>query len=699
MKDDGNYMLKDDNTHRSIGLQAAKEAEFLHYMNKLQEYIHVRKKYTQLNPIKLIETLEVFYKVLLLWQTRKTDGFLMRLKSGKVYVVAFNGHDSNGSPIKLSIEEGGSRIIKNLADDLNGVKAIVPVKELIKLFTLVLENPNIPYERKLEVLKVENNTLSELYDNYYKSYPENDICENRRSHLRIRQRLILENIKTPHKSIVQPEDLYKIHNKYVYLIISTYISENKHVEVLKFLYDELEKHNDPRIAFDILSRIISYNHLFLIERQERIIELIGEHAELLSLDKCENLYGSAKFSPASVALSDVNLSPAESNFAETGKRKISTTILFTLPYETKGKNFTTKKLNNVTMGFQRIRNLHDDQIFRFLDQVDLSFNGMPAAIFSEAIYNLSKSTAVYISLDDFYHPDFDLINGQVVFKDFSEKEALLGRKCYPHKEKAIELLRKLAKENNDFPLNVEMQDIDINLFSNYAVEYRDETGKGLWHRVYTVTNLDTYLKVKKRYIDKINELNLTDEYLAIKTLMFDTIINSGNVLSKFVLKLIHLVLTNSIELRGCYKYLWNNGKPVDEPEAQPFIRSQLQPHCELKGIQLTREIDVANGKLDFFCSYTIGDGTLSKVCVEVKNAHNRKLLDGLTKQLPAYMKGENTKFGIFIVLWYKCKEFQYPATYKDINALRTELEKNIPDKLNIKIVVIDCTKKISPSKL
>jgi hypothetical protein len=116
------------------------------------------------------------------------------------------------------------------------------------------------------------------------------------------------------------------------------------------------------------------------------------------------------------------------------------------------------------------------------------------------------------------------------------------------------------------------------------------------------------------------------------------------------------------------------------------------------GVQISREVIAANGSLDFHCSYT-KDDKLMKVCIEMKNAHHEQLLHGLTKQLPAYLDGEATQDGIFLVLWYKGDRFARPTGFTTSDELFKHLETNIPSKYRIRIMIIDCAEKTWPSWL
>jgi hypothetical protein len=183
--------------------------------------------------------------------------------------------------------------------------------------------------------------------------------------------------------------------------------------------------------------------------------------------------------------------------------------------------------------------------------------------------------------------------------------------------------------------------------------------------------------------------------------LFETDIVTSGSLKEFISRALDLTVKRSIELRGIYKFLWKDSKleePLNEPDIQPIIKTHLQPILEAKGIQISREIIAANGSLDFLCTYT-RNGSLFKVGIELKKAHHENLLNGLKQQLPQYLKDEGTKHGIFLVLWFKNDNFRRPAKYESIPLMIKDLETNIPKKYRFKIMVIDCTKQPSPSKM
>ena len=118
----------------------------------------------------------------------------------------------------------------------------------------------------------------------------------------------------------------------------------------------------------------------------------------------------------------------------------------------------------------------------------------------------------------------------------------------------------------------------------------------------------------------------------------------------------------------------------------------------MKGVHISRETVSSNGSLDFYFQYTKNDKSL-RVCVELKNAHNPKIEDVMIYQLPEYIKDTGNKDGIYLVLWYKDKQFDKPTKYNSISYLAGMLNSNIPKDYRISPLIIDCSRfKITPSK-
>jgi hypothetical protein len=277
-------------------------------------------------------------------------------------------------------------------------------------------------------------------------------------------------------------------------------------------------------------------------------------------------------------------------------------------------------------------------------------------------------THVLIAIRELYIPDVELNETGYTNIDFSEKEALIGRTYYPHKEFVVRtLLANLTALQKH--IEIDKKDININMFSNYFVQHIDETtGENIHHKLYAVTNPDSYSKTLTRFIERLNSVNLDDAFIDIRELILATKIETEKSLKEFVYRCVDLFVKHNIENHGGYKYLWKNDKsgkqvPCREPESQPYIFSHLRAIFDFMGIQISREVESSNGEIDFLVSFTNSQNKLLKLCVELKLAHAENVEKGLIKQLPAYLRGERCKHGIYLVLWYKCESFERPEKY------------------------------------
>ena len=194
---------------------------------------------------------------------------------------------------------------------------------------------------------------------------------------------------------------------------------------------------------------------------------------------------------------------------------------------------------------------------------------------------------------------------------------------------------------------------------------------------------------------------MEDELIDIKKFIEETRITSSRNFLDFCYKFLELTIKRAIEFGGLDSAFWKDSTgvelPVREPKAQPIIFNIIKDLAEMKGIQISREVEAANGSLDFYFSYNTGT-ELMKVCVELKNAHHDDLKHGIQSQLPLYIRGVGKKEGIFLVLWYKNDIFDKPKKYASVTELESFLLTQVPSKFKIKPLIIDCTKKISPSR-
>jgi hypothetical protein len=100
------------------------------------------------------------------------------------------------------------------------------------------------------------------------------------------------------------------------------------------------------------------------------------------------------------------------------------------------------------------------------------------------------------------------------------------------------------------------------------------------------------------------------------------------------------------------KFITVPAKPKDETQIQPTLYVLFYCLFDPR-ITVDRETNEGIGELDFKFRHTTNDGKQLILCLEFKLAHHQRIKDGLTKQLPAYLKANESTVGIFTVMWFK----------------------------------------------
>ena len=146
-----------------------------------------------------------------------------------------------------------------------------------------------------------------------------------------------------------------------------------------------------------------------------------------------------------------------------------------------------------------------------------------------------------------------------------------------------------------------------------------------------------------------------------------------------------------IENNRMYRLLYNeDGSPKNETAAQLLFFAVALGYCKMYDVDLNRESDPGIGEMDFKLSI----GNSSKVIIEMKLSSNSSLYHGFEKQLPAYLRAEETKYGIYLVLQMNtCRESQLERVMDAYDSIKDD-----PDN-TIKLICIDATPKPSASKI
>lgn len=175
-------------------------------------------------------------------------------------------------------------------------------------------------------------------------------------------------------------------------------------------------------------------------------------------------------------------------------------------------------------------------------------------------------------------------------------------------------------------------------------------------------------------------------------------------------------LKHHIEDRRWIEAFWNEevkkgrkiikkANPKSETHIQPTLLFAFKEGLEKKGINVIAESDEGIGRLDFKFLYTNKNREALCVCVEFKLAHHTGIKKGYKKQLPQYLKANRSRYGLFLVMWFKDDQscFSEPSKWNTAKELEEFLkeeisEVNSTDGLCMKSLVLDASLKKSASK-
>ncbi len=143
-----------------------------------------------------------------------------------------------------------------------------------------------------------------------------------------------------------------------------------------------------------------------------------------------------------------------------------------------------------------------------------------------------------------------------------------------------------------------------------------------------------------------------------------------------------------IENNGLHTLLYDStGKKKHESAAQLLFYGIADSYCKSNDVDLTRESNAGRGPVDF----KLSRGAKEKVLVEVKLTSNSQLKHGIEKQLPIYMKQENTKRAIYLII-----DNGHPKALENFKSFYDELDADIKSK--VQYITVDAVEKLSASK-
>ncbi len=689
-------------------IKECKSSDFIKNINEINSFFQAKKIHEILDDSeRLINLLKTYIETIIYYKKFSNEKFIVEI-SNKLFVAKVDGVDNNGNNIELDILDIYEQFTTDIIKEIRKTISEQSFEKLVALINVILLNPNISIMHKLLLINSESISFQNEWDKFIRYIPESVAIEA----ISTRKKVILNTLKEPSKYQEKEIDLFieSLNKSYITLIeilLKLHISKNHKVEIFKTIENELYELNKNKHISDaskkliisfLLNKLTLYNNLFQFEPKEQISDIISNYENYIDEKQSLILEENLNFHPENFTLDNTSIELAEPNFEGLNLDNIHTIISFTISKE--NEEFVDVELDyNIKVEFSNITNLFEDPIYTFLDSTNLVVGGMPITFLSDSINDTNNVSLVSIIIPSFFHPDFTIIDNKIVEKDFSLEKAKHGGKYYPHKDFLIEILYELF-EKELFPFEINKEEINSNFISNFLVNHIDvKNNKLIHHKLYSITNFDTFQKIKNSFLAKLNEKNYNDEFLNIKELLFIEILNHRDFLN-WCYKMLELTIKKSIEFSGLHKSLWHYKKDikelVKEVDAQTIIYNMIKDICSIKGIKVFRETMAADGSLDFHLHYTKENESMN-VCIELKNAHHDLLIHGIESQLPLYIKAEGRQEGIFLVLWYKCDIFEKPNKYNDIQELNKLLKEKVPEKYKIKPMIIDCTPKISPS--
>ncbi|SNC62191.1 hypothetical protein SAMN06265337_0621 [Hymenobacter gelipurpurascens] len=383
---------------------------------------------------------------------------------------------------------------------------------------------------------------------------------------------------------------------------------------------------------------------------------------------------------------------------------IDTTVFqFTLPSKISATNAYSIK-EGIKFIFHTVDHFTEHPLYYLQGRAILGGNTLGHMI--DIYPGQGQVTFVEAFLDECYHPEFhiEFSDGKLETTDidFTEERAIYGASYFPSKSRVVKALREVLLGNEVAP-TFSQNDINLDLFSCLRVLlYNSRDKVVILERTYFLTSDYLYNKRTSSYIEKLNELNILGNDF-VEAFKGYKIYNNHDLLN-FVTFIFNQTVANQITHKSGYKYFWldseSEKEPKNEPLVQPYLMNIIEPLCTLKGVGVVREPASSEGEIDMLFTYTNSQNKLLKVCCEIKKAHHKHADSAAGTQLKRYLDSQQTKFGIYLLLWFKYSDnnkFSDPKKHVSISAMRTVIDANKPSGYTINSLIIDCTKPIYPS--
>ena len=251
---------------------------------------------------------------------------------------------------------------------------------IVDLFTRAIATPSLEIQHKINILNAENTVLDEKFFDAIRELSEqkaNDVLD-------VREHLVLSELrplKQSQKTDKNQKYIVSLNNilvRYIRGRIDLLITQNKFVDIFKFLYQKLDAYietwseGDQQVIDMLLHYLVIYNNLFLIEPKENIRERVIECRDVIGEEKYTTLHEMLNFSPEKIDIKSFSFEPVEPDkrnfkFEGVDYKKVKTVISFVIHYEPKEIYSKFEYPEGYTIDFIRLRHLFDDPVFLFLN--------------------------------------------------------------------------------------------------------------------------------------------------------------------------------------------------------------------------------------------------------------------------------------------------------------------------------------------
>lgn len=647
---------------------------------------------SKIRQLRDITTLRVYLQCLI--------RILHERQAGKNIDATITVGDTKEDAKKISLLDDSSFVLHKI------INAFLPYlnDELIKDYhtttDIFLNHKLATYPLKIQLLTVEEQLLTQRIQLHLK------LLNLKLGFYEIRYKIVVEGLAEGNRSHLNHNDsiIENVLEEYLSNITSEFVLKGEILQLDVYLKTLLDNSDFPLIQRIIFRNMISHSIHFHLYSTNELLLFLDDHEDIFTNEEIEEFRHKITYIPTGIDFRTFIIENGKLSRAVTLNKDLETVINFSIPHRylaSEANNFKLGPIGNYEIEVHRVSSVYQDPMFHQMHSYEIGGIGWHHFCDLQPNHNEDYCHIVII-IQGLFAPHVNLTDSGAEDIDFSEKSALMTTEYCPYKEYIIKKLRENFSFLSPY-IEWKINDIKLDLFSNYSIRIIDKSNLSILNqRVYALTNPNSFSQSAGRFIEQLNSLNMSSSLINIRELLSSTIIKSEKNLAEFVYRLFDLVIKNSIELHGHYESMWKDkNTPKLEPQIQPIIVNLIRHIFNYMGISIEREPKAATGQLDFLVSKTIDNNVLVKVPVELKLARYpdiSNIEDGINAQLPIYMKALNCNYGVFIVLWFKNNEFNYPNKYNSIAELDTHI-KNIKSNNRIMDMIIDCTKPTNPSKL